>query len=62
MDSRLTTPLPYVLNTANGQVGRILGTSVKKDVKKRETGHAIGRGCNRVFRGNHGHSIFAFVT
>ena len=62
MDSCLTTPLPYVLNTANGQVGRILGTNVKKDVEKRQTGHAVGRGCNCVFRGNHGHSIVASLT
>ena len=62
MDSRLTTPVPYVLNTANGQVGRILGTSVKKEVEKRKTRHAIGRGCNSVFRGNHDRSIFALVT
>lgn len=62
MDRRLTTPVPHVLNTANGEVGRIIGSSGEKNVEKRETGRGIGHHCDRVFRGDHGHSILALVT
>ncbi len=62
MDRCLTTPLPHVLNTANGEVGHVIGSSVGKNVEKRETGRGIGCHCDRVFRGDHGDSILALVV
>ncbi len=62
MDRRISAPLPHVLNSTDGEVGRILGSGVSKDVEERETGRAIGCRCDCVFRGDHGHSILALVT
>ncbi len=62
MDRRISASLPHFLDATDGEVGRILGSGVSKDVEKRETGRAIGCRRDRIFRGDHGHPILTLAT
>lgn len=42
MDSRLTATLPHVLNPTDGEVGRILGSSVKEMSKNKKLAALLG--------------------